>query len=80
MNQGTTTTRSFGWEDTLAAEPSFRRTRQSVDPVSYTHLDVYKRQVERGVRGSDQDDHRAGLPLHDDVGAAEKARVGLRAS
>ena len=30
MNQSTTSTRSFGWEDAVAAEPLFRRAQQSV--------------------------------------------------
>ena len=32
MNQSSTSTRSFGWEDAVPAEPVFRRARQSVDP------------------------------------------------
>ena len=36
MNQSTTSTRPTGWEDTVPAEPLFRRARQSVSPGGNT--------------------------------------------
>jgi cell division protein FtsQ len=36
MNQSTTSTRPFGWEDTAASEPLFRRAQQSVSPGGRT--------------------------------------------
>lgn len=36
MNQSTTSTRPFGWEDTATAEPLFRRAQQSVSPGGRT--------------------------------------------
>ena len=33
------------------------------EPVSYTHLDVYKRQVERGLRAEDQRRRRPGMSV-----------------